>query len=60
MAELIKYLQTKPRGEAPAIYVSYASDNDAVRKLYASVGFVETGEIDEDEDGIEVVARFAL
>ena len=61
MKELIKYLSTKPRGEAPTIYVSYASDNDAARKLYESVGFVETGEIDCEDSGYsEVVARFVF
>lgn len=33
--------------------ICYMPDNDVARKLYASFGFVETGEMDEDE----VVAR---
>ena len=61
MEELIRFLRTKPKGDAPAIYVSYASDNDAVRRLYTSVGFMETGEIDDEyADNIEVVARFVF
>ena len=56
MKEIINYLRTKPKGEAPTIYVSYKPDNNATRKLYAGVGFVETGEIDDDE----VVARLTL
>lgn len=31
------------------VAISYEPDNDAARKLYASLGFVETGEIVEDE-----------
>ena len=60
MTEIIKFLRTKPKGEAPAIYVSYAQENIATRKLYASVGFVETGEIDDDDGAVEIVARFVL
>ena len=32
-----------------AVGISYEPDNDAARKLYASLGFVETGEIFEGE-----------
>lgn len=39
-----------------AVLISFVPDNDAVRKLYASLGFTDTGEI---EDG-EIVYRLAL
>jgi diamine N-acetyltransferase len=40
----------------PAAALSYAPDNAAARALYASVGFVETGEREDDE----LVARLPL
>jgi len=49
-------IKTKPLGDASAIYIDYKPENEAARKTYASVGFVETGEI---EDGM-VIARYAL
>ena len=39
-----------------AVGISYMPDNDAGRKLYASLGFVETGELVEEE----VVAELKL
>ncbi len=39
----------------PGMALSYAPDNEAARALYRCVGFVETGET--DDDGAEVVAR---
>lgn len=36
--------------------ISYMPDNETGRKLYASLGFVETGEMDEDE----VIAELKL
>ena len=39
----------------PGMALSYAPDNQAARALYRSLGFVETGEA--DDDGVEVVAR---
>jgi predicted GNAT family acetyltransferase len=32
-----------------AVCISYAPENDVARKLYASFGFVETGEMLESE-----------
>jgi len=43
--QLIEHLKTFPRKPAPSIYLSYKPDNEAARKLYASIGFKETGEI---------------
>jgi len=40
----------------PTAALSYAADNVAARGLYASVGFVETGEREDDE----LVARLTL
>ena len=35
--------------QVKAVCISYAPENDAARKLYASFGFVETGEMLESE-----------
>jgi diamine N-acetyltransferase len=40
--------------DCPNVALSYSPDNKAARALYASLGFVETGELDDDE----VVARW--
>jgi len=56
LEEAIKVLQTKPLGETSCIYIDYKPENESARKTYASVGFVETGEI----DGGNIVARLAI
>jgi diamine N-acetyltransferase len=40
--------------DCPNVALSYAPENAAARALYASLGFVETGELDDDE----IVARW--
>ncbi len=55
-AKALYLIKTFPQGDAVSVFLSYAPQNEAARKLYASFGFVETGEI---SDG-EVVARLAL
>ena len=39
-----------------AVLISFVPDNDAARKLYASLGFTDTGEVDDGE----IVYRLAL
>lgn len=72
MVKIIEYLRTFPQGKADAIYLSYWMTNEGARRLYKSVGFIETGEKwdgntgekwNEDREDIalaEVGARFAL
>ena len=55
-AKVLEYLKTQPQGEADAISISYMPENNVARKIYADLGFVETGDI---VDG-EVVARLAF
>ena len=55
-AKVLDYLKTQPQGTADAISISYMPENNVARKIYASFGFVETGDM---VDG-EVVARLAL
>ncbi|MCL2372000.1 MAG: GNAT family N-acetyltransferase [Defluviitaleaceae bacterium] len=46
MQEVLKLLKTMPQGEsAGCIFLDYAPENEAARKLFTSFGFVETGEI---------------
>jgi diamine N-acetyltransferase len=42
-----------PRSRSAGFALAYHPDNTVARSLYASLGFVETGEVDDDE----VVAR---
>lgn len=70
--KIIEFLQSFPQGKTDTISVSYWMTNIAARKLYASVGFVETGDIwdgvtfeawnskREDIEDAEVGARFRL
>ena len=72
MLKIIEFLRSFPQGKADAISVSYWMTNEAARKLYASVGFVETGDIwdgetfepwnpeREDIEEAEAGARFGL
>lgn len=56
MAKVMEYIRTFPCGDASAVYLSYEPENHVARKLYASFGFVETGEISDGEQ----VARLEL
>ena len=56
MIKVLEHIRTFPHGEAGLVYLSYDEDNKVARKLYKSLGFVETGEIVDDE----LVARLVL
>jgi len=45
MAQIISYIQTMPLGKARVIELTYKPDNVAAKRLYAGLGFVETGNI---------------
>ena len=45
----LEFIKTRPRGEAEACATSYNPENEVAKKLYASFGFAENGEMDEDE-----------
>ncbi|GAA3941114.1 N-acetyltransferase [Amorphoplanes auranticolor] len=49
---LVERLAADP--DCPNVALSYSPANEAARALYASLGFVETGELEDDE----VVARW--
>jgi len=54
--EAIKFIKTFPHGEAKSIYSDTKVKNEAMRKTFASVGFVET----EDSDETDIMVRYAL
>ena len=45
----LEFVRTWPHGKAEACVTSYNPENAVARKLYASFGFVENGEMDDDE-----------
>lgn len=53
MLAIMEYLRSSEG--ATSFALSYATDNAVARRLYASLGFVETGEREDDE----LVARLA-
>ena len=52
----IDLIRTLPHGEADAVYLSYEPENVVAKSLYASLGFMETGKIEEGE----LVAKMIL
>jgi len=50
LATIIEHLKTNPEGEAKSAVVLYEPDNTAVAKLYASLGFEDTGGRSKDGD----------
>jgi len=53
---ILNHIKTFPLGRANDIYLSYEPENTVAKNLYASFGFVETGEIDHGE----AVAKLVL
>ena len=45
----LDFIRTFPCGKADCCYLSYEPENEVARRLYASFGFEETGEISEGE-----------
>ena len=45
----LEFIRTWPHGKAEACVTSYNPENEVAKKLYASFGFVENGEMDDDE-----------
>lgn len=52
----LDFIKTFPCGQAEYCWLSYEPENQVARKLYASYGFVETG----DMDGEEIIAVLKL
>lgn len=49
MEKALDLIRTFPYGRAYLVVLSYHPDNVVAKKLYASLGFIETGEIEDDE-----------
>ena len=45
----LDFIRTWPCGKAEYCAISYEPENEIARKLYLSMGFEETGEMDGDE-----------
>ena len=45
----LDFIRTFPCGKADICWLSYEPENIVARRLYASFGFVETGETDGEE-----------
>lgn len=56
LALAIELIKTQPHGPGSHIATSFMPGNDVAQRLYASLGFVETGEYDGDE----LVAKYEL
>jgi len=56
LKEAIKFIKTFPHGEAKSIYSDTKPKNEGMLKTFASVGFVETDDSNEND----IVVRFAL
>ncbi|MCG7344909.1 GNAT family N-acetyltransferase [Sporosarcina sp. ACRSL] len=57
LQKALEYIRSFPQGEASAVYLSYAPQNEAARRLYATFGFKEIG---MDEEADEMVAKLIL
>ena len=49
LAEALRFIRTLPCGPAAHCWLSYEPENNVARKLYASFGFTETGDWDDNE-----------
>jgi len=56
MEKALEYIRTFPQGEAKAVYISYAPENEIARRLYSKFGFNEIGFNEADE----IVAKLAI
>ena len=52
----LEFINTFPSGAAKYCWLSHESDNNVARKLYKSVGFIET----DEKDGEKIVAILKL
>jgi len=56
LAQAIDEVKKMPNGKAEYFYTGYEPENTDAKKLYESLGFVETGQVVDDE----IVARLKL
>ena len=62
LQKLLEEIQTKPHGEATAIFATYDPEEEDMAKLYESAGFIKTDMDwkDEDPDDNDIIARMSL
>lgn len=58
--KIITEIKTMPHGKADRIYASWHPNNIGSKSLFASLGFVETGEIDGDADDYEIIVKLDI
>lgn len=49
MMKALELVRTYPHGEASEIFLSYEPENEVAKALYSSLGFAETGKVEEGE-----------
>ena len=49
MLKILEHIRTFPQGKTNSVTLSFEPENIVAKNLYESLGFVETGEIDEGE-----------
>lgn len=49
MEKALELIKTFPHDKAELVVLSYSPDNHVAKRLYASLGFEETGEMNDDE-----------
>ncbi len=55
LKQMIDILRTKPMGPGRTVETSFVPGNEFAKDLYLSLGFEETGEVDEDGEVIAVM-----
>ena len=55
ISKALEIIKTFPHGPATAVVLSFVPANDGAKNLYASFGFVETGEMNGDEVVMKLV-----
>lgn len=58
--KVIEEIKTMPYGKADRIYTSWHPSNIGSKSLFASLGFVETGEVDGDGDDYEIIVKLDI
>jgi diamine N-acetyltransferase len=56
MVKALELVKTFPHGKASEVFLSYEPENEVAKALYTSLGFIETGKIEEGE----LVAKLKL
>ena len=58
--KIIAEIKTMPHGKADYIYTSWVPHNIGSKSLFESFGFVETGDVEGNEDEYEAIAKLDI